>query len=195
MTDQDQNQSKTIKQRLTTFWKVFRVVWIFAGITVTYWFFDSFNAKGVGPLTMASNATLEVIESDETIVFKPRQASADVGLLFFHGGGVEPVAYAPLIRAVAEQGYLATIIKLPYRFAPHDIHQYDAINRAKNFIKKNSQVNQWLIAGHSKGAKLAALFIDANPNAVDALILIGTSHPRWCCDKGTSAKKQAFTTK
>jgi predicted alpha/beta-hydrolase family hydrolase len=170
--------SSTLKTNLAKFWKIFRVIWVISGIVFTYWFFDSFNARGVEPLTLASNAYLEVIESEESIVFKPRQSNSDAGLLFFHGGGVEPIAYAPLIRAVAERGYLAVIIKLPYRFAPHDIHQYDAINRAKNFIKKNANINKWLVSGHSKGAKIASLFINANPKAADALMLIGTSHPK-----------------
>jgi len=36
----------------------------------------------------------------------------------------------------------------------------------------------YILAGHSLGAKMAAQFVYENPNLIDKLILIGTTHPK-----------------
>ena len=36
----------------------------------------------------------------------------------------------------------------------------------------------YILAGHSQGGKMAAQFVYENPNLIDKLILIGTTHPR-----------------
>ena len=49
--------------------------------------------------------------------------------------------------------------------------------RAAHIIGSESSIRHWVIAGHSKGGKLAAHFAHAHSNLLSGLILIGTSHP------------------
>ena len=127
---------------------------------------------------LQSDVRIAVAHTDEAIVFAPKGSEGSVGLLFFHGAVVEPSAYAPLMRAVAENGFLAAIVKLPYRFAPLESHRREAIRRALQIAAQKGAVDRWVVAGHSKGGVIAAGLVHDDPSSVDALILIGTSHPR-----------------
>lgn len=167
-----------IAGRLRRLWPIIRVVWIVAGLGFTVWLYDSLNAKGVDEGLLQSNGLLTVVETDESIRFTPQAPNLTIGLLFFYGGGVEPRAYAPLVRAVAERGYTAVIVKLPYRFAPLDAHRQESIQRGRSVIAQSKQVDQWVVAGHSKGGKIAAEFLRSDQSSVGALILIATSHPK-----------------
>ena len=142
------------------------------------WLYSGFYARGVDENVLQSDVQVSVTENEQGIMFSPSALKAPIGMLFFHGGGVEPIAYAPLIRGVAEEGYFSVIVKLPYRFAPFEGHRNEAINRAIKIMAQNPDVHTWVVAGHSKGGKIAAELVRDNRSSVDALVLLGTTHPR-----------------
>ena len=174
----DETPSKPPKRLGRRIWRIFRIVWIAAGIAFTLWLYDSFRARGIDEKTLQSNVQITVADTDEAIVFTPTEPKGPMGLLFFHGGGVEPSAYASLIRAVAENGFIAVIVKLPYRFAPFKSHRREAISRAQQIVAQTEAVDKWVVAGHSKGGRIATELVHADRSLVSALILIGTSHPK-----------------
>ena len=178
MNSTDETPAKPPKRLGRRIWRIFRIVWIAAGIAFTLWLYDSFRARGIDEKTLQSNAQITVADTDEAIVFTPTEPTGPMGLLFFHGAGVEPSAYAPLIRAVAENGFIAAIVKLPYRVAPFKSHRREAISRAQQIVAQTEAVDKWVVAGHSKGGKIAAELVHADRSLVSALILIATSHPK-----------------
>ena len=177
-TTEGHSPAKSPKRLGRRIWRIIRIVWISAGIAFTLWLYDSFRARGVDEKTLQSNAQITVADTDEAIVFTPTEPKGPIGLLFFHGGGVEPSAYAPLIRAVSENGFIAVIVKLRYRFAPFESHRREAISRARQIFAQTEAVDKWVVAGHSKGGKIATELVHDDRSSVDALILIGTSHPK-----------------
>ena len=114
---------------------------------------------------------MTVTDSDSSIVFTPRTAIRKV-LVFFPGALVEPEAYAPLLRKVAETGYKAVIVKMPFRQA-----QYGYSSREIIALLSDPTV-KYCLAGHSKGAAMAAKFVFEHLAKVDGLVLIGTTHPK-----------------
>ena len=50
-------------------------------------------------------------------------------------------------------------------------------NRPKELQLFADTTKTYILAGHSHGAKMAAQFASENPNLIDKLILIGTTHP------------------
>ena len=42
----------------------------------------------------------------------------------------------------------------------------------------NDHQKEFILIGHSQGGKMAAQFVYENPNTIDKLILLGTTHPR-----------------
>ena len=53
--------------------------------------------------------------------------------------------------------------------------QWDYTKIAKMF---NLKKGNYIIGGHSQGAKMASQFVYENPNLMKGLFLLGTSHPR-----------------
>lgn len=157
--------------------KVIRIVWPIGGILFILWLVYSFQARGVDPAVLQSDDQVTVLETADTIRFTP-QSPVATGLLFYPGGLVDPHAYAPLAREIASHGYTLIIIKLPLRTASFGNQEADLMASTQALIESEQTIQRWFIAGHSRGAAIAARFAHAHGDLLDGLILIGTSHPK-----------------
>lgn len=127
------------------------------------------NARTARPMpeaqaAMQSDTQVEV-ERDGWLVFRPIDREPQTGFIFYPGGLVDPVAYAPPARALAAQGYLVVIPPMPLNLAVL------APNEASNVIAAYPAIQHWVIGGHSLGGAMAAQYADQNPDAVDGLAL------------------------
>ncbi|HKV07868.1 MAG TPA: alpha/beta hydrolase [Thermoanaerobaculia bacterium] len=162
-------------------WKTIRRVWITFGIIATIlfngWMLFSSRAQGFDKRILASDERVRVRENSEEIVFEPVGGRAPAGLIFFPGGMVDPEAYAPLTRAVAEEGYEAVILKLPFRRAFLESQEMEVVERARGLMERDRGSRGWVVAGHSRGGVIACRVAATHPSLPAALVLIGTSHP------------------
>lgn len=142
---------------------------------VLWW---GFNAKDLPDGVLVSDARVEIVRAQDTINFRPRPDDpAFPGLIFFPGGLVEPEAYAPMARRLAERGHHVVIVRLPFRMAPTHAYHRLVFETARETL--TSPPRPWVIGGHSKGGKLAAEFVsEQRPSQIAGLVLIGTTHPR-----------------
>jgi len=101
-----------------------------------------------------------------------------VGFVFYPGGLVDPVAYAPLMRRLADDGVLAVLVPMPLDLAVF------GIGRAAAVIAEFPQVDTWVIGGHSLGGAMAAEFVKGNPAAVAGIALLA-SYPAASTDLST----------
>lgn len=144
----------------------------------TLWLANSVRTKGVDEDLILSGNGVSVVDGERGLDFIPSDKRSDTGLIFFCGSGVSALAYAPLLRPLADAGHLVFIIKLPYRFAPLDSHKTEAIARALSVITEHPEIAHWVISGHSLGGALAAQMAKAYPQHISGLVLIGTTHPK-----------------
>ena len=163
-------------------WKTIRRVWITCGIIATIlfngWMLFSSRAQGFDKKKiLSSDGRVRVRESSEEIVFEPVVGGAPAGLIFFPGGMVDPEAYAPLMRAVAEEGYEAVILKLPFRQAFLESQEAEVVERARVRMERDRGTRGWVVAGHSRGGVIACRVAATHPSLPAALVLMGTSHP------------------
>lgn len=101
-------------------------------------------------------------------VFKPAPAT-ELGIVFYPGGLVDPIAYAPLLKELSVQGNVQTIIvPMPLDLA------FFSINKANEVIATYPNIKHWVIAGHSLGGSMAAEYVKNNPRAVEGLIYLGS---------------------
>lgn len=135
------------------------------------------QARGFDELALEDDAVVQVVVTDALIDFTPVVDTMGVGLIFYPGALVEPKAYSPLARAVAEAGYRATIIFVPLRLAPFERHRDELYSRTHDVIVSGAG-RKWIVGGHSKGGALASGYAKERPSELDGLLLIGTSHPR-----------------
>ena len=117
-------------------------------------------------------------DQDATLELLPDASDDKVALIFICGSGISAHAYAPLLRPIAELGYPVFVVKLPFRFAPFQSHKSEAVGRARRVIVEHPEIARWVIAGHSLGGALATRVTEADPTAIAAMVLIGTTHPK-----------------
>lgn len=123
----------------------------------------------LGP-TDAALAALEsddqvVVEKGEWLVFRPAALQPSTGFIFYPGGHVDYRSYAPQMRSLAAQGYLAVIAPMPLSLAVF------APGKAADVVADFPEIGQWAVGGHSLGGAMAANFVFGNPDAMDGLAL------------------------
>ena len=113
---------------------------------------------------LATGSGLQV-ETGQYFVFRPLADEPRLGLIIYPGGRVDPIAYAPLARAIAAQRFLVVIVPMPLNLAVLDY------SRALHVEEAFPEITRWVVAGHSLGGAMAAHFAYKHPYQVSGLVL------------------------
>jgi len=165
-------------------WNRIRQVWITLGLSATAvfvtWSLLAYRASDAGRVAVRPDAEVDVRHDGAVWYFTPRHAPAAprAGLVFFPGALVDPVAYAPLARAVAAAGSRSYIVELPRRGAFGGAESPEVWARLRTVLQQTTTPARWVAAGHSRGAVVASQLANDPPSGFSGLVLIGTSHPR-----------------
>ena len=113
------------------------------------------------------DASIEKRElSDGSIAYIPDEYTT--GVIFYPGGKVDYIAYEPLMKALAEKGILAVLVKMPLNLA---VLKSGA---AKGIPEEFPEVDSWYMAGHSLGGSMAASYVSKNTDKFEGLILLAS---------------------
>jgi pimeloyl-ACP methyl ester carboxylesterase len=153
-------------------------IWIAAGLVFTTWLVWNAQPQGVPPGTFETDVRVTVTRRDGHWTFVPAGGRAGAGLVFLPGAMIDPRAYGPLARAVAEAGFPVALVELPWRLAPARAAEQAVAERAAAAQDAIDPSIPWVLAGHSRGAAIATRLMAAGPRGYDALVLVGTTHPR-----------------
>ena len=104
--------------------------------------------------------------------FEPTSPLSNKGLIIYPGAFVDPKAYAPIARHFADLGYRSAVVTPPFNFGFLGV-QY------ATYVKRywGSAVDNYVIAGHSLGGTVAAMYADSNDRPsekVGALVLLAS---------------------
>lgn len=139
-----------------------------AGGAVAYYSLNSRNfaqPAALAALESDSRVTVSTPDGTDWFVFTPSDNDPTTGLIIYPGGFVDPRAYAPIARAVAEAGFLVVIDPMPLNLAVTNLEAADAV------ISAFPEIDTWAIGGHSLGGAMAAEYAARNDGAVDGLVL------------------------
>ncbi|MEO8475140.1 MAG: alpha/beta family hydrolase [Chryseolinea sp.] len=150
--------------------KIFKTIWFSLVVVFFVWNWTTFQSRNLPKDTFENSELVTVTQSDDFITFQSDAAKSGINVIFFQGGLTDPKAYAPLCKKIAENGFTCHLIKMDCR-----LPQYDYRKALTLFDSKNKN---YVIAGHSQGAKMAAQLVFENPGRFKGLFLMGTSHPR-----------------
>jgi pimeloyl-ACP methyl ester carboxylesterase len=142
------------------------------------WSLVAYRAKPEARRALANDARVSVTRGEGAWTFIPSGTPASTGIVFFAGALVDPVAYAPLLRAVAESGFAAVLVELPRRGAFGGADGPGVFARAREAMSRTRRVRRWVASGHSLGGAVAARMAQSHPTDLAGLVLVGTSHPR-----------------
>jgi hypothetical protein len=119
--------------------------------------------------SMVTVRTVEVPEwaedSNYYYAFEPNSVDPTVGFIFYPGGLVDPRSYAPPVRAIAAEGYLTVIVKMPDDLA------IMAARRANEIMSDYPGIGKWIISGHSLGGSIACAYAQQFTDKLAGVIL------------------------
>jgi pimeloyl-ACP methyl ester carboxylesterase len=135
-------------------------------MTLGLWIWSESSSYPAGELARASLESSEAVSvsSKEWIVFEPNSPRGP-GVIFYPGGLVDPAAYAPILRNLADAGYLAVITPMPFNLAIFNTDTAQAVQAAF------PDILTWVIAGHSLGGAAASIHAENEAEDFAALIL------------------------
>lgn len=161
-----------------------RRAWMITGGTTgavfVIWSVFAYRATPDAYAALESTSTVNVSAQDGYWRFEP-QHGADAGLLFFPGALVDPVAYAPIARAVAERGHTVLLVQVPRRGAFGGAESAELVARYTRALREattSGGPTRWVVGGHSRGGVISSNVARSHTDAIAGLVLIGTSHPR-----------------
>ncbi len=110
-----------------------------------------------------------IVETGKSLVFTPVSSTpTTTGYIFYPGGRVDYRAYAPMANALAEEGFLVVIPRMPLNLAVF------GINEAADVIAAYPEINSWVIGGHSLGGSMAASYVYEHPKQIDGLVFLAS---------------------
>ncbi len=134
----------------------------------------------VGDYYHADDAALTAMESTDTVAVQ-RLEGGDIafvpgdpraGIVFYPGGKVQAEAYAPLMRDLADRGFLCVIVPMPFNLAVLDANGADGVREWFPAVRR------WILMGHSLGGVMAAGYLDGHARSWTASAAAGPSHCR-----------------
>lgn len=141
------------------------------------WCLIAYRAAPEAAHALRSDSLVTVVSGPQSWSFDPQTpAVRRVNLVFLAGAMVDPTAYAPLLHRVASHGYHVVLLALPWRGAFGKADGPDFQDHVRSLM--DTVPGTWVVAGHSRGALIAALVSQAPPPRQTALALIGSTHPR-----------------
>jgi dienelactone hydrolase len=160
-----------MKKRTRIILSVCLAVLVLFGIGGYAYVSDYYHADEIALEAMAYQTDSMQVEQDGNVIwFVPENPVA--GLIFYPGGKVENTAYAPLMRACAENGILCALVRMPGNLAVLDANAADGLRQ------EYPKVTTWYIAGHSLGGAMASNYAAAHSEDFDGLILLAAYSPK-----------------
>ena len=111
------------------------------------------------------------VSQGQWLVFEPKTTNYTTGFIFYPGGRVNYLSYAPYAHAIASEGYFVVIPQMPLNLAVF------GVNIANDVIKSYPQISVWAIGGHSLGGSMATQFAYDNPSKIKGIVLLASYPP------------------
>ncbi len=125
---------------------------------------DYYHADETAMASLNGSETVTVMQKENLTVFTPEESTA--GFIFYPGGKVEDISYAPLMMELAEENILCVLVEMPLNLAVLDI---DAAN---GIPEQFPEVESWYIGGHSLGGSMAAFYVAEHSDDFQGLVLL-----------------------
>ena len=117
---------------------------------------------------LVSDDAVTVEQVDDLTAFLPVQPISNRAIAFYPGAKVEPEAYAPLLRLLAEQGVASVLVSMPSDLAVL------APKKGDRALDEFDELGPWYAAGHSLGGAMAATWFSKRLDELEGLALLAS---------------------
>lgn len=137
---------------------------------------DYYEADTNAKQALEEVAGVEIICNDDVVLFIPDEIKA--GFIFYPGGKVEYIAYAPLMRELAQNGIFCILPHMPCNLAVLDM------DAAAEYVQAYTDIEKWYIGGHSLGGAMAASYAAKAFGDFEGLVLCASYSTADLTDSG-----------
>ena len=134
----------------------------FIGFAI-YYVNDYYKATNEVNEYLKSNEKVKVDKKDGIYIFDGK--GEENAIIFYQGGKVDNIAYAPLLYKLAENGIDCFLVDMPFKLAIFGINKADSVINKYNY-------NNWYIMGHSLGGTAASMYASNHTDKIKGLILL-----------------------
>lgn len=142
------------------------VILVAAVAVVGFFCFHAYPAGEAAKTALESCEEVTVTKTSDYILFF--SGEAETGFIFYPGGSVEHTAYAPLMKALAQQDILCILVEMPGNLAILDMYA------AEDIPEQFPRIEKWYIGGHSLGGTSAALHLEKTTDDYEGLVLLAS---------------------
>jgi dienelactone hydrolase len=136
----------------------------------TYWAYTPLGPAQTALNSLIDSENVSVTETNR-IIFTPKE-KLDTGFIFYPGGHVDPRSYSSIAHQIANEGYLVIIPKMPFNLAIFNKRA------AVKIINDYTEIDNWVIGGHSLGGAMAASIVYDEPEMFEGLVLLAAYPPQ-----------------
>jgi dienelactone hydrolase len=141
---------------------------LFSTVGFIVWANDAYLPSPIALNALKTDALVKVDLVSGVYMFTPVKAVPTVGFIFYPGGRVDYRAYAPVLRSIAENGYLVALVHAPLNLAFIDL------KAASPVIAQHPEIKKWVVSGHSLGGVAASVFAKDHLNTLDGLVFFAS---------------------
>ncbi len=92
----------------------------------------------------------------------------EYGFIIYPGGKVDEIAYTPLAKLLNDEGYTTVVAKFPFNIG------FFGINKADEIMEKYSDVEKWVLVGHSLGGVSGEVYANENADKLFSLVFLSS---------------------
>ncbi|BDZ67890.1 alpha/beta fold hydrolase [Methanobacterium ferruginis] len=141
---------KVVKSKKKLILIVVLVILVITVTAFTYYVSDYYHADTRALMALNSTDSYTVVNTDDSVTFTPTGNRSAIGLIIYPGAKVQTESYSVIGSKLAENGYTTIIAKMPFNLA------FFGVNKADRVIEKHTEINTWVIIGHSLGGVFAS---------------------------------------
>jgi len=128
---------------------------------------------------MESDEKVSVSFDNEWLVMQPANKAPTQGIMFYSGAYCDVRGYSPVLRGMAEAGYLVVGPQMPFYFSIF------APNAADDVRAAYPEIKDWIVMGHSMGGAMAGRYADIHRDDLAGVIFLD-GHPPEANDMSDS---------
>ncbi|MEW6503142.1 MAG: alpha/beta hydrolase [Chloroflexota bacterium] len=151
------------KRRIYLSVPIILILLVFGGFSI--WAYTPLGPMPETNAALISDGQVRVEPQGDWWVFSPDSGEVSTGFILYPGGRVDWRSYAPLAKAIAQNGLFVALVPMPFNLAVF------SPQKGLDVIRSNPQIRFWAIGGHSLGGAMAANFVYQNPGLVQGLVL------------------------
>jgi dienelactone hydrolase len=141
------------------------VVLFIVATAFAYYVSDYYHADSNALAALKSTDTYTVSDTSDYITFTPQNRST-TGIIIYPGAKVQAESYAVIASKLAQKGYTTIIVKMPFNLA------FFGTDKSDDIIKNHTEINKWVIGGHSLGGVFASEYALKNQDKISGVIYL-----------------------